>query len=97
MNLYDRPEKRLPKELAEELLRHKNVRIERIVSDGHVTDWYDQAEAEWVCLLSGEADLQFERYTKTLRTGESIFIPRHVRHRVVRTTRCIWLCVFIAE
>lgn len=97
MNLYERPGERLPEELVEVLLQHKNVRMERIVSDGHVTDWYDQDEDEWVCLLTGEADLQFDHYTTTLHAGETVFIPRHVRHRVARTTQCIWLCVFIGE
>lgn len=96
-NLFDRPSIRLPDEIVSELLRHKNVRIEKIVSDGHTTGWYDQDEDEWVCLLTGEAELEFEHETKLLRAGEWLLIERHKRHRVARTTQCVWLCVFIGE
>ena len=56
MNVYDRPAERPPEEIVELLLKQKNVRIEKIVSDGHTSDWYDQEEDEWVCLLTGEAE-----------------------------------------
>lgn len=39
------------------------VRVERIVSQGHVTppgQWYDQDWDEWVSLLSGAARLRVE-------------------------------------
>ena len=38
-------------------------RIERIVSEGHVSPegfWYDQDEPEWVALIRGTAELEFE-------------------------------------
>ena len=73
------------------------MRIEKIVSDGHTTGWYDQDEDEWVCLLTGEAELEFENETKLLRAGEWLLIERYKRHRVTRTTQCVWLCVFIGE
>lgn len=95
MNIY----KPLPSKGGGEITRllHKsgNVRIEQILSDYHTTGWYFQDEDEWVCLLKGEADIEFEGFTKTLLEGDSLFIPRHVRHRVSRTTKCLWLCVFI--
>lgn len=97
MNVYDRPAERPPEEIVELLLRQKNVRIEKIVSDGHTSDWYDQEEDEWVCLLTGEADLEYETGVQTLRAGDCVFLPRHRRHRVARTTACVWLCVFIEE
>lgn len=97
MNVYDRPAERPPEEIAELLLKQKNVRIEKIVSDCHTSDWYDQEEDEWVCLLTGEADLEYETGVQTLRAGDCVFLPRHRRHRVARTTACVWLCVFIEE
>lgn len=96
-NLFDRPAARQPDEIVNELLHHKNVRIEKIVSDGHTTGWYDQDEDEWVCLLTGEAELEFENETVSLCAGEWLLIERHKRHRVTRTTQCVWLCVFIGE
>jgi cupin 2 domain-containing protein len=38
-------------ESFEELLRHENIKIERIVSQGHTSPengWYDQKENEWI-------------------------------------------------
>ena len=96
MNIYDLPKEKLSEELIEILLDDKNVRIEKIISDGHTSDWYDQSEDEWVCLLKGEADLEFENGIKTLYQGDTIFIPCHHRHRVARTTACVWLCVFVS-
>lgn len=93
-NLFSRLEKRLPEELTEILLSGRGIRVERIVSDGHTTGWYDQEENEWVCLLEGEADLEIEGEIQTLQRGEFLLIPRHCRHRVTRTTKCIWLCIF---
>ena len=95
MNIFDFPKEKLPNELTEILLENKNVRIEKILSDGHTTNWYDQMEDEWVCLLTGEADIEFEDSIKTLNKGDSIFIPKHQKHRVSRTTKCIWLCIFM--
>lgn len=96
-NIYERPQERTPNETIVALLQNKNVRIEKIVSDAHVSDWYDQDEDEWVCLLTGEADIQFTDKTKTLLPGDTLYLPRHTLHRVSRTTKCIWLCVFIAD
>ncbi|MBQ9582012.1 MAG: hypothetical protein IJR21_06540, partial [Synergistaceae bacterium] len=44
-------------EFIEILSRQNNFRIERIVSQGHVSPkdfWYDQDEFEWVAVLQGE-------------------------------------------
>jgi cupin 2 domain-containing protein len=57
----------LPMNAADEhistLLVSESVRIERIVSHGHVSPegfWYDQDWAEWVIVLKGSAALLFE-------------------------------------
>lgn len=90
----------LPEELFQTLLRTSGVRIERIVSHGHASPegyWYDQATAEWVLLLSGEARLVFEgEPARTLRPGDYVDIPAHRRHRVEWTTPAeptIWLAI----
>lgn len=76
------------------------VRIERIVSHGHSTGWYDQDEDEWVAVLSGEGELEFaDGSTRVLRSGDFEFIPRHRRHRVARTSAdepTVWLAVFLS-
>lgn len=92
----------LAQELVEVIASSTNVRIERIISSGHVTpegQWYDQAETEWVILLQGEADILFagESSPRYLKSGDFLLILPHHRHRVVRTSNvpnAIWLAVF---
>jgi cupin 2 domain-containing protein len=67
-NLFAAIPSALPDEFLETLATGRAtagaaVRIERIVSKGHASPagfWYDQHEAEWVAVLSGEARLRFE-------------------------------------
>lgn len=74
-------------------------RIERIVSFGHTTDWYDQDEDEWVAVLAGEAVLEFgDGSLRTMRPGDAEYLPRHHRHRVAATSvhePTVWLAVFM--
>ena len=76
-------------------------RIERIVSEGHVSPegfWYDQDEPEWVALLQGTAELEFEDGRRhPMEAGDWLAIPAHERHRVAYTSSappCVWLAVF---
>jgi cupin 2 domain-containing protein len=94
------PGPRADEEFAE-LLSAPNVHIERIVSLGHASPpgfWYDQDWAEWVLLLAGEAELEFEGEAapRRLKPGDSVHIPAHARHRVAQThaqEATIWLAV----
>jgi cupin 2 domain-containing protein len=97
----------IPAELAEELVTplvgSAVVRVERIVSRGHRSPpgfWYDQEEHELVVLVAGEARLQIEgEPERSLRPGQWLDIPAHVRHRVTFTAPridTIWLAVFRA-
>jgi cupin 2 domain-containing protein len=61
--------------------------------------WYDQSEADWVCLLQGSARLQFEDEDgeRELNRGDSLMIAPHRRHRLVATdggAGTIWLALF---
>ncbi len=98
INLFELPVSPLPDEVTIILLQEKNVRIERIVSEGHCSDWYDQDENEFVALLQGSAVLAYEDGTTlTLVAGDTVFIPAHQKHRVCHTSSeppCVWLCVF---
>ena len=75
-------------------------KIERIVSDGQASPdgfWYDQDEDEWIMVLAGEADLEWESppIIQTLRPLDWVLIPAHTRHRVSRTLpQTIWLAVW---
>ncbi|MDZ3992369.1 cupin domain-containing protein [Pseudomonas sp. Teo4] len=89
-------------ELVDELLKRPGLRIERIVSNGQASPpgfWYDQAEGEWILLLSGAAGLciEDEGHTRLLKPGDCLDIPPHCRHRVEWTDQhepTIWLAVF---
>jgi len=90
----------MPEELVSEILRTDNLRIERIVSQGHASPpgfWYDQETDEWVLLVKGSATLRFaDGRTIALGPGDHLLIPRHVRHRVDRTDPeedTVWLAV----
>jgi cupin 2 domain-containing protein len=97
-NLYEMPTLPLSEELITVLLRNEGIRIERIVSIGQTSGWYDQEENEFVALLQGEAELTWDDGTTTrLSAGDTITIPKHKRHKVSYTSSepaCIWLCVF---
>lgn len=90
-------------ERFETLLETSSCRLERIISLGHVTpdhEWYDQAWAEWVVLLQGQAALYFdgEAQERMLKPGDYLWIPAHCRHRVVWTSQqppTIWLALHI--
>ena len=81
------------------LAQSPGVRIERIVSTGQASPpgfWYDQAEDEFVVLLSGSARLRLEQAPQAidLKPGDWIVIPAHCRHRVEFTQAdppTVWL------
>jgi len=88
------------KEQFFELLKHDNIRVEKIVSNGQTTPsngWYDQDENEFVLLLEGDAIIEFEDKEVKLLKGDYIIIEKHIRHRVKYTSNnepTIWLAVF---
>ncbi|MFA5515210.1 MAG: cupin domain-containing protein [Desulfuromonadales bacterium] len=95
----------IPGHLVEEevlpLLAAGNLRLERIVSTGHVSPpglWYDQEEHEWVAVLRGWGVIEYaDGSAVELRTGDSLLIPAHTRHRVRATSPAeatVWLALF---
>jgi len=92
---------KLPEEQFEELIRGGQFRLERITSTGHVTpvgQWYDQDEDEWVLVLCGSAQLQFDGEAEpvTLGPGDFVPIPARCRHRVQWTDPSeptVWLAL----
>ncbi len=97
-----------PKTLADEefteLLYRPGVRIERIVSTGHVTpdgEWFDQVDDEWVLVLSGAARLELLSPAAVidLRPGQAVLIAAHRKHRVVWTSPSeptVWVAVHVS-
>jgi len=99
-NIFALPEKNYPGSEIFETLATGSSLIERIISYGHSTPddvWYDQERDEWVILLQGEADIMFEKKgTINLTTGDYLFIPSGIRHKVTHTSEsppCIWIAV----
>lgn len=95
----------LPRALIDErfdfLVDSGRVRLERIVSTGHVTSagqWFDQDANEWVAVLRGRARLRFEDEPEpcVLGPGDYVLIPAHRRHRVEWTDPdepTVWLAL----
>jgi cupin 2 domain-containing protein len=102
-NLFTNLPTDLPDELFTTLLDATNLRIERIISQGHASPEgysYDQDQHEWIVVLKGAARLSIEGETKELKPGDYINIPAHQKHRVDWTTSdepTIWLAVFYGE
>jgi len=100
-NLFSNIPDSVPEEIFEPLLETKNMRLERIISDGQATpqgEWYDQDTDEWVLLLQGSAGLFFEgeKEARAMKPGDYILIPAHKRHRVGWTDKqrkTIWLAL----
>ena len=98
MNLFDISGLPLAEEQTAVLVESSGVRIERIVSAGQGSDWYDQSETEFVALLEGNAVITYEDgATVAMAKGDTLVIKPHERHRVSYTSSeppCVWLCVF---
>lgn len=86
-------------EVFDEILRCRNLRIERIVSSPEPDPGlYDQVQDEWVLLLQGSASLDLAGNEVELGAGDCLFIPAHTPHRVCSTSsepRCVWLAVHL--
>ena len=100
-NFFQNIPKSLPNELFEVIQQTEQLKIERIVSDGHASPaqgWYDQSEHEWVMVLQGEGVIEFETgEVMTLSVGDYLNIPAHVKHKVLSTSsteQTVWLAIF---
>ena len=99
-NIFTSMPENLDDESIDVLLKKRNLKIERIISKGHMspdTGWYDQDNDEWVLVLKGAAIISFENDTEeNLAAGHYVNIAAHIRHRVKWTdpdTETIWLAV----
>ena len=88
----------LNEEVTTILTENEHIRIERIISTGQVSDWYDQDETEFVILLEGNAVIEYKNGKSIdISKGDTLLIKPHEQHRVSYTSSdspCIWLCVF---
>jgi cupin 2 domain-containing protein len=82
------------------LLEKAGVKVERIDSHGQASPegfWYDQPQDEWVLLVKGAAVLEIaDQPPLTLKAGDHLLIPAHIRHRVASTSAdALWLAVHV--
>lgn len=100
-NIFEMMPELLVEEQFDEIVRGEQIRIERIVSQGHtspVSGWYDQKENEWVVVLQGSGVIQFQDGDEVyLEAGDFLNILAHRKHKVIWTAPdkpTIWLAVF---
>ncbi|MCB2182738.1 MAG: cupin domain-containing protein [Desulfobulbaceae bacterium] len=100
-NIFSDIPDKIPEEIFENILQNDSFILERIVSKNHATpagEWYDQKKDEWVILLQGAAGLliEGEKNPVTLKPGDHILLPAHLKHRVEWTAadeETIWLAL----
>ncbi|MCF8378287.1 MAG: cupin domain-containing protein [Bacteroidales bacterium] len=87
-------------EVISSLLSTEDLEIQRIVTLKPFEKpgiWYNQDKDEWVILLKGKAELEWEQgETIHLYAGDYIFIPAHKIHRIKRSGKdeiCVWLAI----
>ncbi|HCL80260.1 MAG TPA: hypothetical protein DIC53_09875 [Synergistaceae bacterium] len=85
------------------ILEREGLRLETILSRGHVSPpgfWYDQDEDEWVAVLQGEGEIEFDGGRRErLHQGDWVLLPAGLRHRVSHTSSdpaCLWLALFLS-
>jgi len=100
-NIFSNTPSPLSGEIIEAIVTTDALKIERIISKGHVSPkdfWYDQANGEWVIVVQGHAKLRFRENDEVIELfpGDHLNIPPHVKHRVEWTDpdqETIWLVV----
>jgi cupin 2 domain-containing protein len=83
------------------IINSKNIKIERIISSGQITEegvWLEQDNDEFVVLISGEAKIKLENLNEVinLKVGDYMLIPKNSKHRVEYTSTTkptIWLAI----
>ena len=84
-------------ELFLELLAHRNLVVEQILSgESDRTAVYEQEQDEWVVVLAGGAMMTVDDEPVELGPGDWVFLPAGVPHTVERTQAgTSWLAVHL--
>ena len=100
VNLYSE-QPQAGRERLSELITGRDFTLEHIESFGDRSEdgfWYDQDRPEWVALIKGEAELQFETGTLHLKAGDSLVIKARLKHRVASTSAdAVWIALHYRE
>jgi len=96
MNIYEINDPEKGNERFVTLHQTPELKIEairsRLYSPGEI---YDQREDEWVILIQGTAAMEIEGEKRLLNKGDSLYLKRRTRHRVLSTSDdALWLAVF---
>ena len=59
MNIFDLRDLSENEEIIKILAENENIKIERIISTGQITDWQVSEKNEFVILIQGEAEIEF--------------------------------------
>jgi cupin 2 domain-containing protein len=99
-NLFAKLPKGMDREDFLTVFENSSAKIERIVSHSHSSPpgfWYDQDWDEWLIIMRGSATLEFEGGELVeLKEGDYLTVAKHIKHRVVRTSRqTVWLAVHV--
>jgi cupin 2 domain-containing protein len=100
-NLLSQIPEIITEEIFNTLFENDNLKIERIVSNGHCTakdQWLEQDRDEWVVLIQGAAKLLLKQSKQIvdLNPGDYILIPAFCKHRLEWTDsnqKTVWLAV----
>lgn len=100
-NIFENIPQELQEELFEDIINTKDIKIERIVSQGHTSPkegWYESEQNEWVIVLQGDATLTFENEKSVnLKAGSYYNITASTKHKVSytsKTQQTIWLAIY---
>jgi cupin 2 domain-containing protein len=98
-NIFDAIADKGQEESIIPLLERSGIKLEQIISRGKGSDpgfWYDQEGDEWVLLVRGQAELEFEQERLSLKAGDYLLIPAHARHRVASCSQdALWLALHV--
>ena len=59
INIFDLKDLSERKEVVKILTKNENVKIEKIISTGQVTDWQESDKNEFVILIQGKAEIEY--------------------------------------
>ena len=96
-NLFLNIEAQTQGERFDDLLRHRNLVVERIVSSSAVEPTeYVQPQDEWVMLVQGEARLIVADEHVPLKSGDYVFLPAGIPHTVASVSQgAVWLAIHL--
>lgn len=94
MNIFDYKVPDIEEEFTT-LFEGKSIKIVRIVSSDKVEPKeYCQDDDEFVVVLKGAAKLDIDEEIVTLKSGDTLYIPKETKHRVLETQKgTLWLAV----